>query len=304
MKLKGTNNYGFIFSFNSDGNAKIFLKDSLSLENIELVGLNSNRHFIELDTLHYNYEITSAGFNDGKFAQIKINDKNYVPVNIRGHHILLINRENFSIEQQLLFDVLGKEEEVNRYINFIDTLSNKYLVLIAISDEGSQLGPELKDKIKTLGTNTSIILAGEVLGHLLGKREPQLVPCLNLIQKLVMEFVTIDTSISFLTPKGSILTSEIGPVGRWGKILVDQYVPSKSNITYFPIGIKPNGQSDTLDELTVKDSLSDISFIDAKEYPILKILAEFEAGDNNTSPELYSLGVDYDGIPELAHTTK
>ncbi len=43
-----------------------------------------------------------------------------------------------------------------------------------------------------------------------------------------------------------------------------------------------------------------LAHIDAKQYPYIKILAEFEAGDNNTSPELYSLGVDYDGVPELA----
>jgi hypothetical protein len=40
--------------------------------------------------------------------------------------------------------------------------------------------------------------------------------------------------------------------------------------------------------------------IDAEKYPYIKILAEFEVGDQNTSPELYSLGVNYDGVPELA----
>ncbi len=52
--------------------------------------------------------------------------------------------------------------------------------------------------------------------------------------------------------------------------------------------------------LAIQDSVADLSFINAEQYPKIKILAEFTASDDQQSPVLNSLGVDYRDVAELA----
>ncbi|MCB0731172.1 MAG: T9SS type A sorting domain-containing protein, partial [Ignavibacteriae bacterium] len=98
-----------------------------------------------------------------------------------------------------------------------------------------------------------------------------------------------------------LIVPNIGPSSTWNNIIVRDSLLNNSKITYKPILISQVDYSeDTLDALNFVNGEASLNFIDAKKYPYIKLLAEFEAGDNNTSPELYSLGVDYVGIPELA----
>ncbi|MCB9247389.1 MAG: hypothetical protein H6613_02020 [Ignavibacteriales bacterium] len=62
------------------------------------------------------------------------------------------------------FNTLEGGENITNYIHFLDTLTTKYLVAIAISDEGSPRSEELKIRLNLWEVNTSIKLDGEVHG--------------------------------------------------------------------------------------------------------------------------------------------
>ncbi|MCB9247390.1 MAG: hypothetical protein H6613_02025 [Ignavibacteriales bacterium] len=113
--------------------------------------------------------------------------------------------------------------------------------------------------------------------------------------------VTVDSTISFIAKEGSFISQRIGPTCSWKNLVVTDSLPNNSSISYKPILISQMDNSeDTLAALNMVNGEVSLKNIDAKKYPYIKILAEFKAGDNNTSPSLKSLGVDYDGVPELA----
>jgi hypothetical protein len=111
--------------------------------------------------------------------------------------------------------------------------------------------------------------------------------------------VRIDTSIVILNKAGNLLTNKIGPVTRWRSFNTVISEPLNSSIKFRPIGLKSNGIVDTLDHLMINNGYTDLSFINAIIYPNIKLLSEFEAASDGTSPSLFEINVDYFSVPEL-----
>ncbi|MCF6297705.1 MAG: C25 family cysteine peptidase [Flavobacteriaceae bacterium] len=298
-KIKGDNNYTTNFSFITNSE-KYFLFDSLSIDKTTLHDIYFSEKFLSINTSKIKFSVTSAGFNDGNFAHIKKDDFNYVPLNVRGHHVALFDMQTYEFKQLLTFDVLSDENERNRYITFLDTLSSDYLVCISIADEGTPRSAELVTKIKSLGSVLIDNVGWRASWAFIGYKgaTPGTMP--EAYSPSGQGPVTIDTTISFLSDSGTMLTSEIGPTGKWDKLVVSQEIPSNSAITYTPIGIKADGTLDTLSALTLVDSVADLNHINSDLYPKIKILADFTASDDKQSPVLKSLGVDYNDVAELA----
>jgi peptidase C25-like protein/interleukin-like EMT inducer protein/CARDB protein len=308
-KIKGETSYSSPFAF-VRSQEKFYLVDSLSFMSGLQRNININNFTIAvLDSIIIKFEILSASHYDGSLALIKMNGINYISDGtLTGHYVTLFEDSTYSFIQSLRFDLLnGGTEAQTNYKTFLDTVSTKYLVMIAIKEEGySNLSNEIKAKIKALGSQyiDDVTWAGS--WAFIGKKGavPGTMP--EAYSKSGDGPVTIDTTISFLSEKGSMLTSEIGPTGKWDRLVVDQETPTNSVITYTPIGIKENGVLDTLNKLILSELgddvglYADLSFIDSKIYPKMKILADFTASDDKQSPVLKSLGVDYNDVAELA----
>lgn len=301
-KTEDVSDFGSSISFKNS--AMIFeMNDSISFsEN----SYRNNSQFskqltISNDSIYF--QVRSAGFNDGKYGIIERNEANIVPAsNLRGHHIALFDlNNNLKFHSYRLIDVLGGgSTSINNYINFLDTLSSNYLVAIAVSDEGRVSNTTLKQKIKELGSIyiDSLVFRGS--WAILGYKGAALGSVPEGFTKPTFGSVTIDTTIITPGKFGSLTTTKIGPTTKWDKLVVSDSTFSNSSINYIPIAITETDSADTLSALTVNIGVADLSFINAEEYPYLKIKTELHAADDGTSPELYSMGVDYTDVSELA----
>ena len=276
--------------------------DSLSFSSSLIENILIKNNSFLLDTSKVKFELFSAGFVDGQAALISKNGVNYIPTSLVGHHVVLFNAiAPYNFHEYHYFNTLEGGENIDNYIQLLDTLSNNFLVTIAISDEGSPRSEELKNQLKSLGSQYIDNVGWRSSWAMIGRKGSEMGTVPEAFSLSGNGAVTIDSTIFFLNTKGKILTTRIGPSTKWKTMIIKHSMTSNSKITYKPIIISQiNNSEDTLDALNIVNGEASLSHISAKQYPYIKILAEFEAGDNNTSPELYSLGVDYDGVPELA----
>ena len=300
-KIKGDENYSSIFSFIKNGD-KFYLADSLSFNMTNRSNVYFKENNLGIDTTKIKLEVTSAGFSDGKTGLLLINGVDIISNNaLRGHHVAVINDSSYKVISYSYFDLLGGgQESAQRYITFLDTISNNTFVLFSIIDEGgNNLSTTLKNKIKEFGSVLIDSVKFRSSWAFIGKKgaTPGSMP--EAFSNEGEGLVTVDTTIAFLADKGSMITPEIGPATNWKKLIVNQNLPNNSKITYVPIGITKTGLYDTLTTLSLSNSEVSLKNIDAQKYPKLKILANFNASTDKQSPILNSLGVDYDLVPEL-----
>ncbi|RJP67026.1 MAG: T9SS C-terminal target domain-containing protein [Ignavibacteriales bacterium] len=302
FKVNGNDVWGSSVSFTKNGSKSFLLSDSISYLNSVLSNLKFIGGGLEFDTTLSAFSVLSAGYNDGNSAVIRKNSKNYIPENtLRGHHICLFDATNFDFIAYKHFDLLGGgTTEINNYINFLDTLSNKYLVIIAVSDVGNISSSNLKNQLKTLGSIyiDSLVFRGS--WAIIGRKGaiPGSVP--EAFTKPFNGKVEIDTIVYSPNKNGSLLTSEIGPVGKWDSLLVKQISNPQLISSYYPIGIKTNGTMDTLNVLMINNGSADLSLINAKTYPKIRIQSKYKADSDSISPGLSYLSVRYHTLPELA----
>ncbi len=299
-KIKNSENYSISSSF-LISDSKYFLKDSISFLNSSNNNL-TNLGSLKIDSSYINFHVVSAGFNDGNTAVNERNSVNTIPeATLRGHHVSVFSSEiPYNFIEYKLFDVLSGGSNLTNYTTFLDTLSNDRILLFSISDHGSITDANLLNKIKQYGSKYIDSVDFRASWAFIGKKGAAIGSMPEAFSHQGDGFVQIDTTISYLSDSGSLLTSQIGKATKWKSLNVQQNLISNSQITYTPLGIRENGEIDTLQQFTVQDSTADLSFIDAKIYPQIKLLAQFSASDDKISPELYSLGVDYVGIAELA----
>jgi len=300
-KIVGSQSFGASQSFYKDKKLAYTLRDSMSFNSSSLINLKVQNNKIVFDTSETVFSAMSAGFWDGNTAIIQLNSQNFIPENtLRGHHICLFDNRTYEFKGYKRFDLLaGGITATNDYINFLDTLPNNLIVVIAVSNEGRVTSVPLKDKIKGLGSRyiDSLVYGGSwaIIGNkgaLTGSvPEGFTIP--------YQGTAVIDTTIYQRYNSGTLTTSTIGPVGYWDSLKVQQNLKTQTTIKYKPIVIKPNGVADTLSYLNLSNNMADLSFINAKTYPKMKMLAEFNSETDSISPSLSSLSVEYKTAPEL-----
>lgn len=301
-KITGNESFGSSFSFIKTIENKYLLNDSLSFAKTTLVNLKYLNNSILIDSIKTMFSVLSAGFWDGNSAIIQKNGYTYIPENtLRGHHVCIFDNSSFTFIAYRRFDLLGGgTTETNNYINFLNTLSDKYIVIIAVSNEGSVSSLSLKNQIKSLGSQFIDSLAYGGSWAIIGKKGAIVGSVPEAFSKPYKGNVRIDTTYFTPNKSGSLLSSEIGPVGRWDSLAIEQYNNSAIVSSHRALGIRDNGGLDTLNVLLVNNNVADLGFIDAKVYPNIKILSEFRTESDSISPNLSSLSVKFHTLPELA----
>lgn len=300
-KLLDDENYGGVQSFFYNNGFNYLINDSISYSRTSLINLQFLDPKIVFDTSYFNFLIISAGFNDGNSAVIQINDQNYIPENtLRGHHVCTFIESSFEFVEYRLFDLLGGgATATNNYINYLESIPDNYIVVFAVSDEGRVTSVPLKNKIKEFGSIyiDSLVFRGS--WAMIGKKGAV---AGSVPEGFTIPFggrVEIDTTIYKRFNEGHLVTSTIGPVGKWDSLYVVQSFTEETSINYKPLVIKEDGTVDTLDYLNLVNNYADLSFVNAGHYPKMKILAEFTSDTDTLSPQLYSLEVKYATLPEI-----
>jgi len=300
-KVKGSGEYGSTNTFVIGNKNNFLFSDSLSYLNSEVQNVKFSKGNLHLDSAKVNFKVISGGFNDGNAVVIQKDKQDYVTSNTqRGHSVVLFKIDDYSFIKYYHFDIFADPTKVNDYINLLDTLDNSYLVLIGIKDEGSvNLTAGLRNKIKEFGSVFIDSLGFRNSWALIGRRGavPGSVP--ESFKKTFKGKAIVDTTINIRYNSGFIKTTLLGPVSTWNNLETVEQLPFGTSVTYQPIGIKKNGEEDTLSVLQLVNNKADLSVIDSKVYPQIRILAELKSSNGIASPKINKLEINYEKLPEL-----
>ena len=299
-RINSSSNYNDALSFICGQTNSYYLSDSLGLSTVEKTDLKQVGRGLTLDDKIIHIHGLSAGFNDGNTALIQINDQNLIPENtLGGHHIVLFEDSTFKFVQYKRFYILGDQSAVQNYINFLDTLSSKYLVVFAVSDEGSVSSTVLKDKLKLFGSKYIDNLSFRGSWVMIGEKGAKKGSVPESYSKAFSGRVQVDTTITTRFSSGSFITSKIGPVSNWKNLSLTDSIPSGSSLNYKILGMMNEDNADTLNNLKLENGVADLSSVDAKKYPYIKLKCDFNAPIKIASPIIKSLDVTYKNPAEL-----
>ncbi len=302
-KLNDLNSFYGITQSVFYGNKNAYLlNDSLSFAGSELNNLTYSNNQIKLSSDSVHFQIVSAGFNDGNTAIISENGKDYVPEStLRGHHVCVFDAKTLNFIKYYNFDIFGNgATAVNAYIALLDTLDSKYLVGFAISDEGSgNLTTNLKNEIKSFGSKFIDSIQFRNSWAMLGRKGAPVGSVPEMFTRTYAGRAQIDTTIIRDFLNASMTTSEIGPASEWGAIKINSVIPNNAKITLQPLGINVNGETDTLQTVSLtQDSLS-LNFIDAMKYNKVRFNLGLYSDTSGLQPTISSLEVTYKQPAEL-----
>jgi hypothetical protein len=219
-----------------------------------------------------------------------------------GGKILLCGREPYVINSFMSDELaVGNGGDLIQYVNNI--AAGDSVVLFNIGDAGYALWPqEAKDKLGELGISNDQINSlqpGEPI--IIFTRKGSAPGTANIIkstaspadqQKLVMS-----GTITGRYTSGMMSSGLIGPARQWNSLDVRYSESESSDETLFDIvGVRLNGEEDLV-KVNLVDG-EDLSFINAEQYPYLRIL--FKPADNTfvTSPQLNHWIVTFQPVAE------
>lgn len=288
-------------SFINVAGDKYFLRDSLSMNQ----GTESHSSYlndkIQIVNDSINLSVLSAGWYAGATCVISKNDENLLSnTYFTGMGIVVFDSSNLEVDTSAWFSLFNLPGNVQALANMIDSISPGKIVLMGVADDAANnISAALKNAIHTLGSTKIDSLQFRGSWAIIGRKGASPGDCIEQVKGPYDGQVIIDSTFVINNNAGSYLTSIIGPSNHWSTLNVTQNTPSNSSIKYRPMAIKNDGTVDTLNYLTVNNGIADLSFINPKTYPYMKILAEFNAASDGTSPTFSSLGVNYTGVPEL-----
>ena len=85
----------------------------------------------------YIIKLLSAGFDDGNFCQIRVNNSNLINGGRRGHNIAVFDTSTGMADGNYFFDTHEKSANADSMAAFIATIPEGKLVLVGVRDEGS-----------------------------------------------------------------------------------------------------------------------------------------------------------------------
>ncbi len=300
-KNEAQNIEGLTYSYFYGAKTNYLINDSISFSRVASVNMKPFVSTIILDTTNIIFSAISAGFSDGRTVLITKNGENFIPTNtLRGHHVVLFDAATYEYAGYFKFDVLSGGNEIARYKAFFDTLTSKYIVIIAICDEGaSNLDGQLKNDIKGLGSKfiDSVVFRGS--WAIIGRKGAATGSVSERYSEPFAGRIQVDSTVQIPYSNGTFETEQIGPVSAWRNAEIRYAKPPGGTINISILGIKANNFADTLKSAALIDTSIDISAVNAQIYPTIKIVGALGRASGQVAPSINSIAVNYDQLAEL-----
>lgn len=247
-------------------------------------------------------KIQSAGANDGSFGSIQLNGYEQLPNTYYwGLATAIIDSITLGLSNIRYFQVpdVGVRDSLINYINSLPI--NTWLAMTVSADaQQNIMSTAVRNAIKQIGSKYIDSLKYRESWCILGKKGAQIGSVPEDYKKLFTGVAQIEISKNLTYDSGYVVFPVISNSGNWKYIKLETLRPENSRIIYVPLGIRKDGLIDTLwNLLTDKDSIS-LTSVDAKVYPSLKLIAKLYANESKQTPEIFSLGCEFDLAPELA----
>jgi len=281
---------------------KYLLADSLSFNKLDKnsLGFKNDSLQILLDTTKIT--VLSAGYNAGATCVISKDGVNLLANTFfSGMGMVVFNNISLKVETSNWFALFNISENVEALATMIDSIPYSKIVAIGVASDGrNNISTHLQNAIKSLGSSKIDSLQFRSSWALIGWKGAPTGSVLEGVKApLPPESVFLESSHIFLADSGSFNTPLIGKASAWKNISVKEFVPSDASTKYFLFGKKDNGQLDSLKTLVFTNGIADISDIDSKNYPQIKIEGKLHSSTNKISPKINQLAVDFRSVAEL-----
>lgn len=302
--LPSASEYNDLYSFIYEENLPAFyISDSVSLLNAKIQSIIKSDSAFKLGQKVFKLSVSSAGFYDGNYAIVDVNGNNFLPEgHLDGIHCAVFDEQSLQFLYSKSFNYWADPKFSTNFLNFLDTLKSDKILAMANSGGAGEFGmtQQISQSIKSYGSKLIDSVKYRHSWAIIGKKGalPGSVP--EKWSKPNEGSVKVDSVFAFNENKGSLLTGEFGPVGKWKRLVADYSLTSgNSKLDFLPIGISGNNQKDTLKIQENGKGTFDLSVIDPDKYKKLQMLVSFSKEIGFMSPELKSLSVEYDKCPEL-----
>jgi hypothetical protein len=281
-----------------------FNYSDLSYNNIAFDSADGNWKLTDFENL---LEIGSAGFDDGGFGSISLNNTELLPNTLYWGIATAIvdsltleptNIKYFVYSEPMISDSLLKA--------YIDSLPSGTLLAMTTCIDAAQSvlgfsqGTPVRQAIESMGSLYIDSVLYRDSWCMIGKKGAAQGTVLESFKKRFSGPAEIESSVIVSNENGWIQLPPIKNSHKWLNVTKSDSIPPGSGIEYFPIGIKSDNSTDTLDVLTFSGNIADISGISADTYPSIKILGRIYTNENFESPAFKDLGVNFISVPDLA----
>ena len=288
-------------SFINNAGQDFYISDSTAFNSSKLNKLVYNQSNLKITDEIDNISVTSAGFEAGATCVISKNGINLLSNTFfAGMGIVVFDDVSLQVDTSAWYQLFNQPANMTQLVNLINSIPQNKIVAMGVSnDAANNITTALKDAIKTLGSTKIDSLTFRGSWALIGKKG---ISAGNVIEKVKGRYnglIYIDSTFVIPNFSGDLTTSEIGPSSDWQNFIVSQNTPAGTSINHYLYGIKSDDSIDSLGLVSVTNNQADLSSINPKIYPKIKIKSELHASSEGVSPELSGLGVDYTGLPEL-----
>ncbi|MCX8056056.1 MAG: C25 family cysteine peptidase, partial [Ignavibacteria bacterium] len=267
---------------------------------------DTNSKAWKLDLKKQSLKIISGGGHDGAFGSIQWNGYEQLPNTYYwGLATAIIDSITLQPTTIRYFNVPdpGVSDSLTNYVNRLQVGT---LIAMTISADAAQNvlgwsgGTPPRNAIKTLGSLYIDSIRYREGWCILGKKGAPIGSVPEDYKKLFAGVAQIEISKNVNFDSGYVVFPEFRLASQWNFVKIESERPSQSNIIFIPLGIRANGQVDTLYQYQTNQDSINLQSLNAKIYPSLKILAKFYANPLKESPKIYSIGANYVAVPELA----
>lgn len=281
--------------------SKFFLGDDYSWKLQNLSNLTVANGEVQITKDSVTISIISAGGYSGQYCIISKNGINLLSNTFfQGIGIVVFNESTLEVESSTYYELFNNPSGVAACANFINSIPNNKLVALGVSgDAKNNLTTALSNAVVSLGGTLFPSIQFKAPYALIGKKNADPSQVKQILKTAYQGPIELDTLILRKLDSGILTTTTIGPSSYWQNLKISQINSNDSEIKLRPLGIKHNGDIDTLPYLALSSDQANLSFISANTYPRIKIVAEIKSDSILNSPKLSKLEVGYKGTAEL-----
>jgi len=310
VKLNDANQeWSDVYSFyNTNKNFTWYIDRSFRNEDIEYFNsaFDSSKNSWHLTSNENLLEVSSAGSDDDEFGSMLYNGEELLP-NTFYWGIATAEIDSVTLKPSNFRYFIFANGNANELMKaYLDSLPPGKIVAMTICADGAQSvlgfssGTEIRQTIEEFGSLYVDSVMYRDSWCIIGKKGAPQGSVPESFKRRFLGFAETSTSNVINNDSGYVLFPAAEKSYEWINIEKNDSLPPGSSIEYLPLGIKANGDIDTLNALNFSNNISSLNNIDASIYSSLKIFAKLNANNFFESPSITSLGINYTIPPELA----
>ncbi|MDY0080591.1 MAG: C25 family cysteine peptidase [Ignavibacteriaceae bacterium] len=298
-----------IYSFKLLGSSiKWIIDNDVKISDLLLntVSQDSIKKDFRISVSENSIKLSSAGGNAGQYASLLYKGNEVLPSTYFWGLVTAIIDSITLAPTNLKYFLYPNPPSADSLIAYLNSIPNNTILAFSICADGAQSvlgysgGTPVRNLIKQFGSYYIDSIRYRESWCMIGKKGSPIGSAIESYKSLFAGPAIIDTSKLVIADSGYVVFPVIDNSTEWLSVTKNDSLIQGTDIKYYPLGIKPDNQVDTLSALSFFDNLASLTNISASDYPKLRLMAKFKANELKESPTLTSLGVNYNSLPELA----